>query len=169
MSTMTIHSATPNEVHKTLQLLSPNFSPYNVLISVGAPERYTLIEVRRKDLLAALGAEPDESDYAEVLAENASLGAKLAKTLRERDTAIKDRDAAERERDGALGALRDAEEADGEPRTDQDQIDRSWALERAAEVLGGLVSIGALPRDFGGAPLIHLAEWLVGDQEADRG
>lgn len=112
-----------------------------------------------RELLAALVAEPDESDYAEVLAENASLGAKLSKALRERDE--------------ALEALRDAaeapEDAAEEPREDQDQIDRSWALERAAEVLGRLAAVGALPKDWAGGPVVHVAEWILGGKPVDRG
>src|SRR5699024_7396252 len=167
MSTKTLPDVQSRE-QRTLSIIAPNFSPDNVIISSEYPgaggDRHYPVEVRRKDLLAALGAEPDESDYAEVLAENDSLGRKLARTLRERDAArserdaarirvqellpdrdswkdraeeaTKDRDAAERERDDALEALRAAEE----PRDDQDQIDRSWALEKAGEVLGRLAA-----------------------------
>ena len=142
--------------------------------------------VDRRSLLAALGAEPDESDYAEVVEENNRLSRKLSAALRDRDANRAERDAARRriqallpdrdswksraeearkDRDAALEALRAAEE----PRDDQDQIDRSWALEKAGEVLGGLVSVGALPKDWAGAPVLHVAEWILGGEAEDRG
>ena len=150
----------------------------------------------RRSLLAALGAEPDESDYGEVLAENTRLGRKLSAALRERNAARverdaarlriqealsdrdswkdsaeearKDRDAAERERDDALEALRAAEEAPEDPRDDQDQIDRSWALERAGEVLGRLAAVG-IDAKACGVSLLPVAEWILGGEQVDRG
>ena len=165
-----------------------------VIYSEGADGRsFSCGPLDRLALLTALGAEPDETDYAEVVAENTRLGRKLSAALRERDAnraerdaarariqallpdrdswksraeeARKDRDAAERERDGALEALRVAEE----PRDDQDQIDRSWALEKAGEVLGRLAAVGALPKDYAGAPVLHVAEWLLNGEPVDRG
>jgi len=196
MSTKTLPDVQSRE-QRTLSIIAPNFSPDNVIISSEYPgaggDRHYPVEVRRKDLLAALGAEPDETDYAEVLEENNRLSRKLSAALRERDAnraerdaarsriqallpdrdswkaraeeAERERDAAERERDGALEALRVAEE----PRDDQDQIDRSWALEKAGEVLGRLAAVGALPKDYAGAPLVHLAEWILNGEPADRG
>ena len=140
--------------------------------------------LRERD--AALGAEPDESDYAEVIEENNRLGRKLSAALRERDAArverdtarlriqeiLSDRDSwkaraeeARKDRDAALEALRTAEDAP----EDQVQIDRSWALEKAGEVLGRLAAVGALPKDYAGAPLVHLAEWILGGEAEDRG
>ena len=148
--------------------------------------------VDRRSLLAALGAEPDESDYTEVVEENNRLSRKLSAALRERDAnraerdaarrriqallpdrdswksraeeATKDRDAAERERDDALEALRAAEE----PRDDQDQIDRSWALEKAGEVLGRLAAVG-IDAKACGVSLLPVAEWILGGEAEDRG
>ena len=150
----------------------------------------------RRSLLAALGAEPDESDYGEVLAENLRLGRKLSAALRERNAARverdaarlriqealsdrdswkaraeearKDRDAAERERDDALEALRAAEAASEELREDQGQIDRSWALERAGEVLGRLAAVGIDAKTCG-VSLLPVAEWILGGEAVDRG
>ena len=144
--------------------------------------------VDRRSLLAALGAEPDESDYAEVIEENNRLGRKLSAALRERDgarfrvqellserdswkdraeAAGKDRDAAERERDSALEALRDAEDAAEEPRVDPDQIDRSWALERAGEVVGRLAAAGVHLSDSV-LVLKWAAEWILAGKPVDR-
>lgn len=165
------------------------------------------VNLRRSTLLAALDAEPNESDYREVLAENQSLGLKLSATLRERNAARAERDAARlrvqellsdrdswksraeeaererdivtkerdtirRERDGYWADLQDAaeapEDAAEEPRTDQDQIDRSWALERAGEVVGRLATVGVLLSD----PEVALkwaAEWILGGEPVDRG
>lgn len=183
--------------------------------------------VDRRSLLAALGAEPDESDYDEVVAENLRLGRKLSAALRDRDAArverdaarfrvqeapedaevveennrlgrklseaLRDRDAnraerddarrriqallpdrdswkaraeeARKDRDAALEALRAAEES----REGQVQIDRSWALERAGEVLGRLAAVGALPKDWAGLPVLSIAEWILGGEAEDRG
>ena len=135
--------------------------------------------VDRRSLLAALGAEPDESDYAEVIEENNRLGRKLSAALRERDTArlriqeiLSDRDSwkaraeeARKDRDAALEALRTAEDAP----EDQVQIDRSWALEKAGEVLGRLAAVGVDARACG-VSLLPLAEWILGgEEEEDRG
>ena len=131
--------------------------------------------LRERD--AALGAEPDESDYAEVIEENNRLGRKLSAALRERDTArlriqeiLSDRDSwkaraeeARKDRDAALEALRTAEDAP----EDQVQIDRSWALEKAGEVLGRLAAVGVDARACG-VSLLPLAEWILGGEE-DRG
>lgn len=114
--------------------------------------------VDRRSLLAALGAEPDESDYTEVVEENNRLSRKLSAALRERD-------ANRAELDEAREALRAAEE----PRDDQDQIDRSWALEKAGEVLGRLAAVGALPKDWAGLPVLSIAEWILGGEAEDRG
>ena len=141
-----------------------------------------------RKLSAALRAEPDESDYAEVVEENSRLGRKLSAALRERDgarfrvqellserdswkdraeAAGKDRDAAERERDSALEALRDAEDAAEEPRVDPDQIDRSWALERAGEVVGRLAAVGVHLSDSV-LVLKWAAEWILAGKPVDR-
>ena len=141
--------------------------------------------VDRRSLLAALGAEPDESDYAEVIEENNRLGRKLSAALRERDAArverdtarlriqeiLSDRDSwkaraeeARKDRDAALEALRTAEDAP----EDQVQIDRSWALEKAGEVLGRLAAVGVDARACG-VSLLPLAEWILGGEAEDRG
>ena len=148
--------------------------------------------VDRRSLLAALGAEPDETDYAEVVEENNRLSRKLSAALRERDANRAERDAARariqallpdrdswksraeeaererdvtaKERDEAREALRAAEE----PRDDQDQIDRSWALERAGEVLGRLAAVG-IDAKACGVSLLPVAEWILGGEAEDRG
>ena len=141
--------------------------------------------VDRRSLLAALGAEPDESDYAEVVEENNRLSRKLSAALRERDANRAERDAARariqallpdrdswksraeearKERDEAREALRAAEE----PRDDQDQIDRSWALEKAGEVLGRLAAVG-IDAKACGVSLLPVAEWILGGEAEDRG
>lgn len=158
--------------------------------------------VDRRSLLAALGAEPDETDYAEVVEENNRLGRKLSAALRERDANRAERDAArariqallpdrdswksraeevEQERDEARSRLAEAakeireqgetiaELAAEQPRDDQDQIDRSWALEKAGEVLGRLAAVGALPKDWAGLPVLSIAEWILGGEAEDRG
>ena len=109
----------------------------------------------RRALLKALRAEPDETDYREVIEENNRLGKKLAEAISARDAARK--------------ALRDVEEAPEAPRDDQDQIDRSWALEKAGEVLSGLAAVGALPRLDSSLPLVALAHWILDGGEGDRG
>ena len=108
----------------------------------------------RKDLLAALGAEPDETDYREVVEENDRLGRKLAEAISARDDARK--------------ALRGVAEAPEEPRADQDQVDRSWALERAGEVVGRLAAVGVHLSDSEAA-LWWAAEWIVNGTRGDRG
>ena len=132
--------------------------------------------------LAALGAEPDETDYAEVVEENNRLGRKLSAALRERDAARSERDAARvriqellPDRDSwkdraeeAQEALRAAENATEGPREDQDQLDRSWALEKAGEVLGRLAAVGVDARTCG-VSLLPLAEWILGGEQVDRG
>lgn len=65
----------------------------------------------------------------------------------------------------ALGSC----EAPEEPQTDQDQVDRSWALERAGEVLGRLAAVGALPPGADDVALLPLAEWILNGTEADHG
>ena len=194
----------------------PYFTPDNAIVAAAYRDRttgeldYYPVEVKRKDLLAALGAEPDESDYAEVVAENNRLGRKLSEALRDRDAnraepdesdyaevieennrlgrklsaALRERDTARlriqeilsdrdswkaraeearKDRDAALEALRTAEDAP----EDQVQIDRSWALEKAGEVLGRLAAVGVDARACG-VSLLPLAEWILGGEE-DRG
>ena len=155
---------------RTLQVTPhPYFTPDNAIIAAiyrdrtTGEESYYPVEVKRKDLFAALGAEPDETDYQEVVAENLRLGRKLAK-------AISDRDAARVERDAArFRASEEPEAAPEEPREDQGQIDRSWALEKAGEVLGRLAAVGALPKDWAGVPVIAVAEWILNGEPVDRG
>ena len=191
MTTKTVPDVQSRE-QRSLSITDLSFSPNNVIIASEYPGRHYPVEVRRKDLLAALGAEPDETDYQEVLAENTRLGRKLSAALRERDAARserdaarvriqellsdrdswkdsaeearKDRDAAERERDDALEVLQTAEG----PRDDQDQLDRSWALEKAGEVLGRLVAVG-IDAKACGVSLLPLAEWILGGEQVDRG
>ena len=188
MTTKTIPDVQSRE-QRSLSITDLSFSPNNVIIASEYPGRHYPVEVRRKDLLDALGAEPDETDYQEVLAENTRLGRKLSAALRERDAARvriqellsdrdswkdraeearKDRDAAERERDDALEALQTAEDAPGEPREDQAQIDRSWALERAGEVLGRLAAVG-IDAKACGVSLLPLAEWILDGTKVNRG
>lgn len=135
----------------------------------------------RRELLTALRAEPDETDYREVVEENNRLGRKLAEAVSE----------GHRIR-GALGLgnladtrlvlariqelTEEAEKDDQEPeeglyspRDDQDQIDRSWALEKAGEVLGRLAAVGALPKDWAGVPVVAVAEWILAGEPVDRG
>ena len=138
--------------------------------------------VDRRSLLAALGAEPDETDYREVVEENDRLGRKLSEALRERDANRAERDVARRrvhsllsDRDSwktraeeALEALRAAEDASEDLREDQGQIDRSWALERAGEVLGRLAAVGIDAKTCG-VSLLPVAEWILGGESVDRG
>ena len=135
----------------------------------------------RRELLRALNAEPDETDYREVVAENERLGKRLSEKVSE----------GHRIR-GAIGLSNMAdirlvldrikelekddqepeetpEETPEEPRDDQDQIDRSWALEKAGEVLGQLAAVGALPKDWAGVPVIAVAEWILDGKPVDRG
>ena len=131
----------------------------------------------RRELLTALRAEPDETDYREVVEENNRLGRKLAEAVSE----------GHRIR-GALGLgnladtrlvlariqelTEEAEKDDQEPeeglyspRDDQAQIDRSWALEKAGEALGRLAAVGVHLSDPEGA-LKWAAEWIL---DVDRG
>ena len=157
--------------------------------------------VDRRSLLAALGAEPDESDYTEVVEENNRLSRKLSAALRDRDANRAERDAArrriqallpdrdswkaraeevEQERDEARSRLAEAakeireqgetiaELAAEELREDQGQIDRSWALERAGEVLGRLAAVG-IDAKACGVSLLPVAEWILGGEAEDRG
>ena len=156
---------------RSLQVIPRSYlAPDNALVTVVYPDRttggatYYTVGVKRKDLLDALGAEPDETDYREVIAENERLGRRLAE-------AIADCEDAERERDSALEELHDAAEAPEpeEPREDQDQIDRAWALETAGEALGRLAAVGALPKDWAGVPVLGVAEWILNGKPVDRG
>lgn len=120
----------------------------------------------RKDLLAALGAEPDETDYREVVEENDRLGRSVnrrASEARRVRTALGLPSSATVE--DVLDAIRAAEA----PRDDQDSIDRSWALEKAGEVLGRLAAVGALPKDRAGVPVVALAAWILDGEPVDRG
>lgn len=156
---------------------------YLVVLQDGRENRVGPVD--RRSLLDALGAEPDETDYAEVVEENTSLGRKLSEALRERDANRAERDAARlriqallpdrdswkaraeearKDRDAALEALRAAEEL----REDQGQIDRSWALERAGEVLGRLAAVG-IDAKACGVSLLPVAEWILGGEAEDRG
>ena len=135
----------------------------------------------RRELLTALRAEPDETDYQEVIAENERLGKRLSEKVSE----------GHRIR-GAIGLgnmadirlvlariqelTEEAEKDDQEPeeglyspRDDQDQIDRSWALEKAGDVIRNLAAVGALPRDVAGFSLLLIAEWILSGREGDRG
>ena len=173
---------------RTLQVTPhPYFTPDNAIVAAvyrdratGEPSYYP-VEVKRSDLLAALGAEPDETDYREVVEENNRLGRKLAEAVSE----------GHRIR-GALGLgnladtrlvlariqelTEEAEKDDQEPeeglyspRDDQDQIDSSWALEKAGDVIRNLAAVGALPRDVAGFSLLLIAEWILSGREGDRG
>ena len=131
----------------------------------------------RRELLTALRAEPDETDYREVVEENNRLGRKLAKKVSEGHRIrgaiglsnmadirlVLDR-IKELEKDD-----QEPEDAAEEPRDDQDQIDRSRALEKAGEVLGGLAAVGALPKDWAGVPVVAVAEWILNGEPVDRG
>ena len=181
MTTKTIPDVQSRE-QRALSITDLGFSPDNVIIASEYPGRHYPVEVRRKDLLDALGAEPDETDYQEVLTENTSLGRKLSAALRERNAArfqrdaarlrvqevLSDRDTWKDRAEGAQEALRAAENATEEPREDQDQLDRSWALEKAGEVLGRLAAVGVDARTCG-VSLVHLAEWILNGEPVDRG
>lgn len=120
----------------------------------------------RRALLKALRAEPDETDYAEVVAENERLGRSVnrrAAEARRVRTALGLPSSATVE--DVLEAIRAAEA----PRDDQDSIDRSWALEKAGEVLGRLAAVGALPKDWAGVPVVAVAEWILDGEPVDRG
>ena len=120
----------------------------------------------RRELLKALRAEPDETDYREVVEENERLGRSVnrrASEARRVRTALGLPSSATVE--DVLDAIRAAEA----PRDDQDSIDRSWALEKAGEVLGRLAAVGALPKDWAGVPVVALAEWILDGKPVDRG
>ena len=120
----------------------------------------------RRELLKALRDEPDETDYAEVVEENERLGRSVnrrASEARRVRTALGLPSSATVE--DVLDAIRAAEE----PRDDQDSIDRSWALEKAGEVLGRLAAVGALPKDRAGVPVVALAAWILDGEPVDRG
>ena len=120
----------------------------------------------RRELLKALRAEPDETDYREVVEENERLGRSVnrrASEARRVRTALGLPSSATVE--DVLDAIRAAEA----PRDDQDQIDRSWALEKAGEVLGRLAAVGALPKDWAGVPVVAVAAWILDGEPVDRG
>ena len=120
----------------------------------------------RRELLKALRAEPDETDYREVVEENERLGRSVnrrASEARRVRTALGLPSSATVE--DVLDAIRAAEA----PRDDQDSIDRSWALEKAGEVLGRLAAVGALPKDRAGVPVVALAAWILDGEPVDRG
>ena len=120
----------------------------------------------RRELLKALRAEPDETDYREVVEENERLGRSVnrrASEARRVRTALGLPSSATVE--DVLDAIRAAEA----PRDDQDSIDRSWALEKAGEVLGRLAVVGALPKDRAGVPVVALAAWILDGEPVDRG
>ena len=120
----------------------------------------------RRELLKALRAEPDETDYREVVEENERLGRSVnrrASEARRVRTALGLPSSATVE--DVLDAIRAAEA----PRDDQDSIDRSWALEKAGEVLGRLAAVGALPKDRAGVPVVALAAWILNGEPVDRG
>ena len=126
----------------------------------------------RRELLKALRAEPDETDYREVVEENERLGRSVnrrASEARRVRTALGLPSSATVE--DVLEAIRAAEAAEEtpeEPRDDQDQIDRSWALERAGEVLGRLAAVG-IDAKACGVSLLPVAEWILGGEAEDRG
>ena len=120
----------------------------------------------RRELLKALRAEPDETDYREVVEENERLGRSVnrrASEARRVRTALGLPSSATVE--DVLDAIRAAEA----PRDDQDSIDRSWALEKAGEVLGRLAAVGALPKDWAGVPVVAVAAWILNGEPVDRG
>ena len=135
----------------------------------------------RRELLTALRAEPDETDYQEVIAENERLGKRLSEKVSEGHR-IRGAIGLGNMADTRLVLARiqelteEAEKDDQEPeeglyspRDDQDQIDRSWALEKAGEVLGRLAAVGALPKDWAGVPVVAVAEWILTGEPVDRG
>lgn len=171
-------------VTRTLQVTPrPYFTPDNAILTAiyqdkrtGAPISYP-VEVKRKDLLDALGAEPDETDYREVLKENHSLGQRLSQKVSEGQrirSALGLTDTADIHL--VLARIKELEKDDQEPeeapyspRDDQAQIDRSWALEKAGEVLGRLVAVGGVERLDTTIPIIELAWWILNGTEGDRG
>ena len=150
-----------------------------VIHSEAGGREFTCGPFDRRELLTALNAEPDETDYREVVAENERLGKRLSEKVSE----------GHRIR-GAIGLSNMAdirlvldrikelekddqepeetpEETPEEPRYDQDQIDRSWALEKAGDVIRNLAAVGALPKDWAGAAAV--AEWILNGEPVDRG
>lgn len=130
----------------------------------------------RRALLTALGAEPDETDYQEVVAENERLGKRLAQKISEghrirgaiglgnmADIRLVLARIQELEKDD-----QEPEEAPEEPRSDQAQIDRSWALEKAGEVVGRLAAVGVHLGDSELA-LKWAAGWILDGTGDDRG
>ena len=148
-----------------------------VIHSEAGGREFTCGPFDRRELLTALRAEPDETDYQEVIAENERLGKRLSEKVSEGHRIrgaiglgnmadirlVLDR-IKELEKDD-----QEPEDAAEEPRDDQDQIDRSWALEKAGEVLGRLAAVGALPKDWAGVPVIAVAEWILNGEPVDRG
>lgn len=119
----------------------------------------------RGSLLTALGAEPDETDYQEVLAENESLGRRLSKAIDDRDDARKRSiDLLER----ARAAEAQTAPATEEDRSDDPLVDRSWSLDKASEVVARLASVGVNLSDPERA-LEWAAEWILAGKTADRG
>ena len=148
-----------------------------VIHSEAGGREFTCGPFDRRELLKALRAEPDETDYREVVEENDRLGRSVnrrASEARRVRTALGLPSSATVE--DVLDAIRAAEDAAEapedaaeEPRDDQDQIDRSWALEKAGEVLGGLAAVGALPKDWAGVPVVAVAAWILDGEPVDRG
>ena len=124
----------------------------------------------RRELLKALRAEPDETDYAEVVAENERLGRSVNRRASEaRHVRIALGLPSSATVEDVLDAIRATEDAAEAPRDDQDSIDRSWAREKAGEVLGRLAAVGALPKDRAGVPVVALAAWILDGEPVDRG
>ena len=148
-----------------------------VIHSEAGGREFTCGPFDRRELLKALRAEPDETDYREVVEENDRLGRSVnrrASEARRVRTALGLPSSATVE--DVLDAIRAAEDAAEapedaaeEPRDDQDQIDRSWALEKAGEVLGRLAAVGALPKDWAGVPVVAVAAWILDGEPVDRG
>ena len=148
-----------------------------VIHSEAGGREFTCGPFDRRELLKALRAEPDETDYREVVEENDRLGRSVnrrASEARRVRTALGLPSSATVE--DVLDAIRAAEDAAEapedaaeEPRDDQDQIDRSWALEKAGEVLGRLAAVGALPKDRAGVPVVAVAAWILDGEPVDRG
>ena len=141
----------------------------------------------RRELLKALRAEPDETDYREVVEENERLGRSVNRrasearrvrtalglpssaTVEDVLDAIRATEAPEDAAEAPEDAAEAPEDAAEAPRDDQDSIDRSWALEKAGEVLGRLAAVGALPKDRAGVPVVALAAWILDGEPVDRG
>ena len=152
-----------------------------VIHSEAGGREFTCGPFDRRALLRALNAEPDETDYREVVAENERLGKRLSEKVSEGHR-IRGAIGLSNMADTRLVLARiqelteeaekddqEPEDAAEEPRDDQDQIDRSWALEKAGEVLGGLAAVGALPKDWAGVPVVAVAEWILNGEPVDRG